>query len=104
MRQIARNEALRLAGRRRYQLSLDASPELLEECGVDATDQIASRVAVRRAMGALDAQDRLIAHLRYSEDLAQPHIAKVLGMPEGTVKVRLHRIRHRLRPALVDTA
>ena len=104
MRQIARNEALRLAGRRRQQLSLDASPELMPEGDGDRTDAVALRLSVQGAIGALTPQDRLIALLRYSEDLAQPRIANLLGMPEGTVKVRLHRIRHRLRPALADTA
>lgn len=103
LRQIARNEALRIAARRRSQLSLDASPELLADPGRDTIDELTWQITVRGELGRLTTEDRLIAHLRYTEDLAQPRIADLLGMPEGTVKVRLHRIRHRLRPGLADT-
>jgi DNA-directed RNA polymerase specialized sigma24 family protein len=34
--------------------------------------------------------------------LAQPAIASVLGLPEGTVKVRLHRLRKRLRKVMTE--
>jgi RNA polymerase sigma-70 factor (ECF subfamily) len=35
--------------------------------------------------------------MRYAEDLTQGAIARRLGIPEGTVKVRLHRARAKLR-------
>ena len=35
--------------------------------------------------------------MRYQEDLTQGAIALRLGIPEGTVKVRLHRVRAKLR-------
>ena len=101
VRQIARNEALRLISRRRQHASLDATPELIAEAG-HAPHDLDERLSVRRALSGLAPQDRLIAHLRYGEDLAQPRIADLLGMPEGTVKVRLHRIRKRLAPELAD--
>jgi RNA polymerase sigma-70 factor (ECF subfamily) len=41
-----------------------------------------------------------VLHLRYAEDLTQIEVARRLGLPEGTVKVRLHRARGRLRRAL----
>jgi RNA polymerase sigma factor (sigma-70 family) len=41
-------------------------------------------------------------HLRYAEDLTQGEVARRLGMPESTVKVRLHRARRRLRLLLED--
>jgi DNA-directed RNA polymerase specialized sigma24 family protein len=44
----------------------------------------------------------VLALLRYEADLEHPRIAGLLGMPEGTVKVRLHRIRQRLRPELAS--
>ena len=37
--------------------------------------------------------------MRYEEDLTQPAIAARLGIPEGTVKVQLHRARVKLRRA-----
>ena len=41
---------------------------------------------------------RLLA--RYWQDLTHQEAADLLGMPDGTAKVRLPRIRSRLRPAL----
>jgi RNA polymerase sigma-70 factor (ECF subfamily) len=40
--------------------------------------------------------------MRYGEDLTQAEVARRLGVPEGTVKVRLHRARRRLRGLLAD--
>ena len=39
--------------------------------------------------------------MRYTEDLTQAAIAEKLGIPEGTVKVRLHRARARLKRVYV---
>ncbi len=41
--------------------------------------------------------------LRYGEDLTQQAIARRLGLPDGTVKVRLHRLRHKLRKAIRES-
>jgi len=38
--------------------------------------------------------------LRYWLDLTQEEAARLLGIPEGTAKVRLHRLRHTLRAEL----
>ena len=43
----------------------------------------------------------MLLRLRYNEDLTQAAIARRLGIPEGTVKVRLHRVRAKLRRAYV---
>jgi RNA polymerase sigma-70 factor (ECF subfamily) len=47
--------------------------------------------------------DRALVWLRYEDDLTQPVIAERLGMPEGTVKVRLHRLRAVLRREIDPT-
>ena len=49
------------------------------------------------AMQALSERDRQLLEMRYQEDLTQATIARRLGIPEGTVKVRLHRARAKLR-------
>jgi RNA polymerase sigma-70 factor (ECF subfamily) len=102
IRVIAHHEALRVLARRRPGPSLDETPALGEDAGSDRTDALDDRVAVRSALAQLPPQDRVLVHLRYGEDLTQPSIAGLLGLPEGTVKVRLHRIRARLMPALSD--
>jgi RNA polymerase sigma-70 factor (ECF subfamily) len=58
------------------------------------------RLTVEQALGTLAERDRRVLHLRYAEDLTQIEVARRLGLPEGTVKVRLHRARGRLRRAL----
>jgi RNA polymerase sigma-70 factor (ECF subfamily) len=55
---------------------------------------------VRAAVRTLDESERLLVLLRYWADLTQPEVARLTKLPEGTVKVRLHRARQRLRAAL----
>ena len=106
VRQIARNEALRLLDRRRrraeHELLDDAT--LLERApdlgAIEAQDGLLLRMEVERAVGALSVADRQLLALRYERDLSQPEVARMLGIPEGTVKIRLHRLRGRLRKAL----
>lgn len=106
MRQIARNEALRLLDRRRrrdeHELLDDAT--LLAGVADDdvalAQDGLLLRLQVQQAMRRLSVADRQLLALRYERDLSQPEVARMLGIPEGTVKIRLHRLRGRLRKAL----
>jgi RNA polymerase sigma-70 factor (ECF subfamily) len=100
--QITRNEAYRLMERGRArgaQCGLDAVAELPAPADAEG-EYVHERIDVRRALGRLPAEDRVLVGLRYEEDLAQPRIAGLLRMPEGTIKVRLHRIRKRLAPEL----
>lgn len=69
----------------------------LDEAGV------ACRLDVRREVRQMTESDRQVLYLRYVCDLTQPAIARALGIPEGTTKVRLHRARTRLRAQLDDT-
>jgi RNA polymerase sigma factor (sigma-70 family) len=55
------------------------------------------RADLHAALNSLSERDRKLIELRYEEDLTQEAIAKRLGVPDGTIKVRLHRVRHRLR-------
>lgn len=74
---------------------------LAEEDAGDGVDRsLLDRIEIRRALAALPPEDRLLLILRYGEDLTQPRVAEVLGMPEGTAKVRLHRLRAALRRIL----
>ncbi len=106
MRQIARNEALRLLDRRRrrdeHELLDDATllGAVADEEGTRAQDGLLLRMQVQQAMRRLSVADRQLLALRYERDLSQPEVARMLGIPEGTVKIRLHRLRGRLRKAL----
>jgi RNA polymerase sigma-70 factor (ECF subfamily) len=93
---IARREALRVAARR--------SERPLEEAPAPAVAShevaVARRVDVARAVAALPRDDRRLLGERYWRDLTQTQVADRLDMAEGTVKVRLNRIRARLRENL----
>ena len=97
--QITRNEALRVLRQN------GGGPELREMAGEPSAEDpalasAADRVDVRRALADLSHDDRRMLDLRYTDDLTQPGVAAAMGVPEGTVKVRLHRLRTRLRVAL----
>lgn len=106
MRQIARNEALRLLDRRRrrqeHELLDDATllATIADDEAAEEQEELLLRMEVEQAVGCLSVADRQLLALRYERDLSQPEVARMLGIPEGTVKIRLHRLRGRLRKAL----
>lgn len=59
--------------------------------------------AIRAAVARLPAHYRAVTVFRYFEDMSVPEIAKVLGIPEGTVKFRLHKAKKMLRRMLAQT-
>jgi RNA polymerase sigma-70 factor (ECF subfamily) len=94
---IAQREALRVAAQRRL--------EPLE--GVDPSrpshdDDVAQRLTIESALARLPGRDRALLHAHYVEDLTCAQVAQRLGLPVGTVKVRLYRLRGRLRGVLAD--
>ena len=92
---IVRNEAFRQHARVRPDPSATIE---LREGEEDARVLAAVELAdLHAAMAALSDRDRQLLELRYEEDLTQAAIARRLGIPEGTVKVRLHRARNKLR-------
>lgn len=97
---IARNEALRLVSRERQEAPLSEQVEPGGSGGVDAAT--ADRLDVWRALAGLDPAERRLIGLRYWADLTQAEAAERLGLPEGTAKVRLHRLRSTLRGQLAE--
>ncbi len=95
---IARREALRVATGGKRELELTERLEPVGAGGVDAAT--VERLDVRRAMKALEPGERALLGLRYWADLTQAEAAERLGLPEGTAKVRLHRLRASLRGEL----
>lgn len=92
---IVRNEAFRQHARVRPDLS--ATIELREGEEDEAVLAAVELADLHAAMEALSERDRRLLEMRYEEDLTQATIARRLGVPEGTVKVRLHRARAKLR-------
>jgi RNA polymerase sigma-70 factor, ECF subfamily len=103
--QITRREAFRLAERRgrvRDHERLETQRgELvsIRQCDLDGVE---SRVSFDQVLSLLQPHDRDLVRLRYAEDLTQEQVAARLDLPAGTVKVRLHRARERLRKALEE--
>ena len=106
--QITRNESMRLAARRsRRQASEipEAEPEAVPGAASETPiERTLTNVATEQALSTLAEDERRLLRLRYEEDLTQGQVAAALGVPEGTVKVRLHRVRARLRSAAGDLA
>lgn len=60
-------------------------------------------LAVATGLARLPAQQRQLLTLRYYSDLTVRSIAEVMGIPEGTVKSRLHSAVDALRTQLSET-
>lgn len=103
--QITRNEALRFAARRSRRQASEVHTETPERLvGDSGLESTLESVATEQALRSLRPEDRTLIRLRYVEDLTQGQVAERLGVPEGTVKVRLHRARARLRGAAAELA
>jgi RNA polymerase sigma-70 factor, ECF subfamily len=94
---IVRNEAFRQHARVRP----DPTSTIETYEGVEDAQVLAAveQADLHAALERLSDRDRQLLELRYTEDLTQSAIARRLGIPEGTVKVRLHRARDKLRRA-----
>jgi RNA polymerase sigma-70 factor (ECF subfamily) len=103
MLEITRNEALRLLRHARRQRQAQAA---LTFSAADVEDDLladtTTRVTVAQAIARLQDADQDVLRLRYADDLTQAEVARRMGVPVGTVKVRLHRARGRLRTLLEE--
>jgi len=96
---IVRNEAFRQHARVRPEpIATIETSEGAEDAQVTAAVELAD---LHAALRQLSDPERELLEMRYSDDLTQSTIAHRLGIPEGTVKVRLHRARNKLRRAFV---
>ena len=94
IRTIARREALRIAARRDEPPTADAPASSCD------TADVGARLDVQSAVARLRPIERRLILEHYWGDLTCAEIARRLQMPEGTVKIRLHRARRRLAEAL----
>jgi len=92
---IVRNEAFREYGRVRPN-PVDTL-ELVHGADDERVLATVEQADLHAAIDRLNDRDRQLVRLRYDEDMTQAAIARRLGIPEGTVKVRLHRVRAKLR-------
>ena len=106
---VARNAALDLIRRRKVRPEPGRSEPVTEPASASPLpDHHAEtgdlRVELARALGTLDDPYRTILILRDVEGLAYAEIADALDLPLNTLKVYLHRARHRARAALTASA
>jgi RNA polymerase sigma-70 factor, ECF subfamily len=94
LRRIALHEAVRIASRR-AEAALDESGNDAAAPAGDPTDT--NRLYVRQLINRLSPLDRTLLFMQHWDDLRVHEIATTLQMPEGTVKIKLHRARARLR-------
>jgi RNA polymerase sigma-70 factor, ECF subfamily len=99
LRQIAHNEAVRLACRRPNEVLVDV-PLAAADGRTDDEDAVEDRLLFTGILGTLSQADQELARLRYYEDLTCAKLADHFGLSEATVKVRLHRLRLKLRQTL----
>lgn len=98
LRVIARREALRVRARAPSYEPLDDH----EPAEPSHEQRVVTRVDLQRAMAGLTAREREVIVRRYWRDVACEEIARQLGCPPGTVKIRLHRGRNKLRSRLSE--
>jgi RNA polymerase sigma-70 factor, ECF subfamily len=96
MFQIARNEALRAAKRRRDVRPVLPADELFAAAHDIQSDQEDVDMAAA-ALAKLDAHDRELVELKIFAGLTFREIAEITGMPQGTVATRYRRAMESLR-------
>jgi RNA polymerase sigma-70 factor (ECF subfamily) len=104
---LVRNRAIDLIRRReRERRSLERFGRGREPAAAPHPEEVAvGEVARSEAMallGALRVEERTVVLLREVEGLSLEEIARVLRLPRGTVKSRLHRARARIGRALAE--
>jgi RNA polymerase sigma-70 factor (ECF subfamily) len=82
--------------RRRRVIEVELTP-LVEPSIGDGTRQVVDRDFLDRAMARLEPEARAVVVLHLYLDLPLPRVARMLDIPEGTAKSRLHRALGTLR-------
>ena len=86
------NECRNLQRAKRRTLPLEAAPERGTEGNID--------IPLRDAVLALDEKLRLVVILHYMNGYSVAEVARILRLPEGTVKTRLRKARGELKDML----
>ena len=79
--------------------SIDAEPVSNQQIEVDLDAAILDE-ALAQVLNELPAPLHQIFSLHYQEELTIPQIAEIVGVPEGTVKSRLHKTMNIIRKKL----
>lgn len=101
---IASNTALTMLSRRKdgrvVEMDAEATDKIPDARAVSSSDAAGGREVVRtveRLVASLPAEQSLLFHLRYREEMPIEQIAEATGRKPGAVAVMLHRMRERFR-------
>ena len=70
----------------------------------DGLDREERRIVMRRALGSLPPEERMLVVMKDVEEMSVEEISAAMSLPAGTVKSRLHRVRARLARCLGEGA
>ena len=87
-------------GRQLRRWSMQVRPLALEPSIADDTGSIADRDQLERGFSRLKPDQRAVIVLHYYSGYPAAEIARILGIPEGTARSRLHYATEALRAAL----
>jgi RNA polymerase sigma-70 factor (ECF subfamily) len=91
----------RIADHRRTEIRHRRDDRIAGETDTD-TAQPGPGTPLEDALGSLAEESYRVVHLRYLIGLSVKEIANLIGVPEGTVKSRLHSARSQLRNLLTE--
>lgn len=100
---IARHVVLRYYRRNCRRDQFDPEVDSVETLVPSLSRQLSLQRKVKRlelALQSLPIELQLLAEARYVEELSGPELAEIFGVPEGTVRSRLHRARRLIDEAL----
>ena len=96
---IAHNECRRASRRSNFEpVLLEIDPEMTSN--LDSEDTIVDRHALSQALSKLSSDHREVVLLHEIEGLTYEQVAKILQIPVGTVKSRLHHAFQQMRRSL----
>jgi RNA polymerase sigma-70 factor (ECF subfamily) len=99
---ITHNKLVDHLRRRRNELVIDADAEHGDPCCGDFTAPLAERMRLTAALAQLPPHHRNVVVLRLLQGLSEADTGDRLGLPQNTVKTRLHRARHQLAVLLAE--
>lgn len=74
----------------------------LAEASTSASDAVDASMTVQRALESLGENERVAVTLFYIEDQPIKQVAKIMQLPEGTVKSLIYRSKEKMK-AVIDT-
>ena len=87
-------------GRQLRRWSQEVRPLPVDSSNLDDTDVVAVREQLDRAFGRLKPEQRAVVVLHHYSGFSAAEIARMLGIPEGTARSRLHYATEAMRAAL----